>query len=101
MVLMIGGCSIVSFLPKILGRNQDFAIGLAWGGLTFKNALGEIGFGEEWEIFHFAWGGTLIFDPKLIFLHTIWKILRLRRAELKSIIKLMTFSRTGLDNISI
>ena len=39
---------IVSFLPKILGRNQDFAIGLAWGGeLTFKNAWGEIGFGEE------------------------------------------------------
>ena len=34
-------------INKILGRNQDFAIGLAWGGLTFKNAWGEIGFGEE------------------------------------------------------
>ena len=43
---------IASFLPKIFGRNQDFAIGLAWGELTG----GEIGFGEEWEIFHFAWG---------------------------------------------
>ena len=39
---------IVSFLPKILGRNQDFAIGSAWGGeLYFKNAWGELGFGEE------------------------------------------------------
>ena len=37
---------IVSFLPKILGRNQDFTRGPVWGGeLCFKNAWGEIGFG--------------------------------------------------------
>ena len=27
--------NIVSFLPKILGRNHDFAIGSAWGGTLF------------------------------------------------------------------
>ena len=42
------------------------------GELTFKNALGETGFvGEVWEIFHFAWGELLIFDPK--FSHTLFE----------------------------
>ena len=32
---------IVSFLPKILGRNQDFSKGSVWGGeVTFQSAWG-------------------------------------------------------------
>ena len=33
---------IVSFLPKILGRNWDFPKGSVWGGgVTFQSAWGE------------------------------------------------------------
>jgi hypothetical protein len=44
----------MSFLPKILERNQDFSIGSAWEGLTSENSWGEIGFGEGGKNFNFA-----------------------------------------------
>ena len=37
---------------------------LPGGELNFKSAWGEIAFGEEYEILDFAWGGTLILNPK-------------------------------------
>ena len=37
----------MSFLAKILGRNQDFAKGFAWGGLTFQDDIGAMSFGLE------------------------------------------------------
>ena len=38
---------IVSFLPKIWGRNQDFPKVSVWGGSHFLKCLGRKGFGEE------------------------------------------------------
>ena len=34
--------SIVSFLPKILGRDQDFPKGSVWRAVTFQNAWEDI-----------------------------------------------------------
>ena len=42
--------------------------------------------GRNEKFFILPGGGTLIFDPKLIFVHTISKILRLRRAYCKNIV---------------
>ena len=36
----------MSFLPKILGRNQDFAMGSAWEGDSLFKMPGENFFGE-------------------------------------------------------
>ena len=36
----------VSFLSKILGRNQDFPKGSVWGEVIFQSAWGEWGFGR-------------------------------------------------------
>ena len=62
----------MSFLPKILGRNQDFAIGLAWGELTFKKCLGinrwEDGRNGRNEKFFILPGGNSDFWPKINFI---------------------------------
>ena len=68
---------------------------LPGGGTHFLKCLGRSRFWVETENFTFCLGGgTLIFDTKLIFLYTIRKILRLRRATYKNIVKdndLMSF----------
>ena len=53
---------IVSFLPKISGRNQDFTKGSVWGGSHFSKCLGRKGFGEEFQFSDFCLWGSLIFD---------------------------------------
>ena len=40
MISVFGGI-IVSFLPKILGRNQDFTRGPVWGGDSVLKMPGE------------------------------------------------------------
>ena len=53
---------IVSFLPKILGRNQDFPKDSVWGGESLFKVPGEKGFLEGIQIFRFLPGGSLVFD---------------------------------------
>ena len=53
---------IVSFLPKILGRNQDSYNGYVWGEVTFQSAWGERVLVRNLNFQISAWGGSLIFD---------------------------------------
>ena len=49
--------SIVSFLPRIFGRNRDFPKDSVWGEITFHSAKGERAF-EAFDLLR----GSLIFD---------------------------------------
>ena len=52
---------IVSFLPKILGKNKDFPKDSVWGEVTFQS-LGRKSFGEEFKFSDFFLEGSLIYD---------------------------------------
>ena len=58
--------NIVSFHPKIWGRNDNFWYDLAGeGGRThFFKCLGKKLFGEESKNFRFAWGGLTLMERK-------------------------------------
>ena len=55
--LVIAKYCIVSFLPKILGRNRDFPKGSVCGGSHFSKYLGRNGFRVEFEFSDFFLGG--------------------------------------------
>ena len=55
-MLKIHLVSIVSFLLKLFGKNQDFPKGSVWGKSHFSKCLGRKGFGEEFEFSDFYLG---------------------------------------------